>query len=171
MNRRRTGKVGVAVFAQHFGGDDQVTRRKPSHDIRAILIQGDSVRMTWGMDEKVAEPPRPLRRDGAVPIRSAQEPAPPSEDLLRIRLGEELDYVRRLLDVTAGQLTRDPILIRRHALELQSLDKIAQILIHVGDVIRSRDPNAAVENIEMSDLKARLKRRGSLSLGKGAAAP
>ena len=82
--------------------------------------------------------------------------------MLFIRLAEELDYVRRLLDVTSGQLSRDPILIRRHALELQSLDMIARILIQVADVVRSSDPNCAVENIGMSDLKARLKRRGAL---------
>jgi len=137
-----------------------VTRRKPSLDMRAILVQGDSVRMTWGMDEHVAEPAKPLRRDGNSSFRPAL--VPPSEDVLRIRLGEELDYVRRLLDVTADQLSRDPILIRRHALALQSFDKISQILIHIADIIRSSDPNGAVETIRMGDLKARLRRSGAL---------
>jgi len=128
--------------------------------MRAILIQGDSVRMTWGLDEKAVHPSKPLRRDGTTPARPT--PTPPNDDVLRHRLGEELDYARRLLNVTANQLSRDPILIRRHSLELQSLDKIAQILIHMGDVVRSSDPNAAVEAIGMGDLKARLTRRGAL---------
>lgn len=128
--------------------------------MRAILVQGDSVRMTWGVDEEVAEPSKPLRRDGTGPFRPALVPL--SEDVLRIRLGEELDYVRRLLDVTAAQLSRDPILVRRHALALQSFDKIAQILIHIADIIRSSDPNGAVETIRMDDLKARLTRSRAL---------
>lgn len=128
--------------------------------MRAILVQGDSVRMTWGLDERVAEPPRPLRRDGAPTVPLA--PVPPSEDLLRTRLGEELDYVRRLLDVTADQLSRDPILIRRHTLALQSFDRIAQILIHIANIVRSSDPGATVEGIGMGDLKARLTRKSAL---------
>jgi len=116
--------------------------------------------MTWGVDEQVAETAKPLRRDGTGPVRPAF--VPPSEDMLRIRLGEELDYVRRLLDVTANQLCRDPILIRRHALALQSIDKITQILMHIADIIRSSDPSGTVETIRMADLKARLTRRSAL---------
>ena len=134
-----------------------MTRSKHSLDMRAILIQGDSVRMTWGMDEQVREPPKPLRRASNGSPRSM--PAAPSEDQLRIRLGEELDYVRRLLDSTGGLLAADPILIRRHAVALQSLDRVAQILDHLGNVIRSSDPHSAVESIRMSDLKARLTRK------------
>jgi hypothetical protein len=39
---------------------------------------------------------------------------------------------------------------------------MGQILGHVGRVIRSSDPNSAVEDIGMSDLKARLTRSPSL---------
>jgi len=137
-----------------------VTRRKTSLDMRAILVQGDSVRMTWGVDEHVAERAKPLLRDGSGSARAA--PVPPSEDVLRIRLSEELDYVRRLLDVTASQISRDPILVRRHAVALQSFEKISRILIHIADIIRSSDPNGAVEAISMADLKARLTRSGAL---------
>ena len=125
--------------------------------MRAILIQGDSVRMTWGAEEESHETPKPLRRDGAPASRP--EPVPPSEDQLSIRLGEELDYVRRLLDATGDLLAADPIFIRRHAVTLQSLDRVAQILGHLGEIIRSSDPHSAVESIGMSDLKARLTRK------------
>ena len=82
--------------------------------------------------------------------------------MLRIRLGEELDYVRRMLETLGDQLSSDPILIRRHALALQSLDIVGQILSHVGNVVRSSDPHSAVEAISMGDLRARLARRLSL---------
>lgn len=135
------------------------SNRKPPLDIRAILVQGDSVRMTWGMDEPSPDDERkPLRRDAPVRAR----PAAPTDDALSLRLGEELDYVRRALETLGGQLAADPILIRRHAVSLQSLDLVGQILGHVRNVIRSSDPVAAVADIGMSDLKARLMRKSAL---------
>lgn len=126
---------------------------------RDMLIQGNSVRQIWGFDEPLdGEERKPLRRDG--PARAA--PAPQSEDALNIRLGEELDYVRRMLDVLGEQVSADPILIRRHAVALQSLDIVSQILVHVGNVVRSSDPHLAVEDIGMADLRARLMRRPAL---------
>ena len=126
---------------------------------RDVLIQGNSVRQIWGIDDPVSDEARkPLRRDGPAPAA----PAPQSEDALNIRLGEELDYVRRMLEALGDQLSGDPILIRRHAVALQSLDIVEQILGHVGNVVRSSDPQAAVEDIGMGDLRARLMRRPSL---------
>jgi hypothetical protein len=126
---------------------------------RDMLIQGNSVRQIWGFDDPVEDEERkPLRRDG--PTRAA--PAPQSEEALNIRLGEELDYVRRMLEALGDQLSGDPILIRRHAIALQSLDIVGQILVHVGTIVRSSDPHAAVEDIGMGDLRARLMRRPAL---------
>ena len=125
--------------------------------MRAILVQGDSVRMTWGFDEQKDEERKPLRRD-----RPTRAIVAATEDPLRVRLGEELDYVRRLLNTLGNELAGDPILIRRHAVALQSLDIVGQILGHIGTVIRSSEPRSAVEEIGMADLKARLKRSGAL---------
>jgi hypothetical protein len=138
-----------------------LSSRKPSLDMRAILIQGDSVRMTWGADDKARDERKPLRRDALVDATPAA-PARASDELLRLRLGEELDYVRRMLVALGDQLSGDPILIRRHAVALQSLDIVEQILGHVGNVIRSNEPHSAIESIGMGDLKARLTRSGSL---------
>ena len=126
---------------------------------REILIQGDSVRQVWAAEEPAKEEARrPIRRE-AAPLRGV--PGHTSKQL-HLRLGEELDYVRRLLEVMGDQLSGDPILIRRHAVALQSLDLVGQILSHVGNIIRSGDPQSAVEEIGMSDLRARLTRRPSL---------
>jgi hypothetical protein len=133
--------------------------QKYAFEMRDVLIQGDSVRQTWGLEEPAGEQERkPLRRD--PPERAIT--SPPSEDVLQVRLSEELDYVRRLLDIMGDQLSGDPILLHRHSVALQSIDRMGQILGHVGRVIRSSDPNSAVEDIGMSDLKARLTRRRSL---------
>lgn len=135
-----------------------LTSRKHPLDMRSILIQGDSVRMTWGIEEETRRERKPLRRD--PPTRT--EPSGLTEDILRVRLGEELDYVRRMLDQMGDRLSADPILIRRHAMALQSLDIVGQVLGHVGNVIRSSDPYATIERIGMVDLKARLSRRKAL---------
>jgi len=133
--------------------------QKHAFQRREVLIQGDSVRQIWGVDEPTNQQERkPLRRD--PPPRPL--PPSPSNDVLYLRIGEELDYVRRMLDVMGDQLCGDAILIRRHAVALQSLDIVGQILRHVGNVIRSSDPHSAVDDIGMVDLKARLTRRQAL---------
>lgn len=133
--------------------------QKQPFERREILIQGDSVRQIWAVDAPPeGEERRPIRRDApalrAVPDRTQNQ--------LDLRLGEELDYVRRMLDALGDQLAGDPILIRRHAVALQSLDIVGQILNHVGNVIRSSDPKFTVEDIGMSDLRARLTRKSAL---------
>jgi hypothetical protein len=133
--------------------------QKHAFQTREVLIQGDSVRQIWGVDEPTSQQERkPLRKD--PPARPL--PPSPSTDVLYLRIGEELDYVRRMLDVMGDQLCGDPILLRRHAVALQSLDIVGQILRQVGNVIRSSDPHSAVNDIGMVDLKARLTRGQAL---------
>ena len=123
------------------------------------MIQGDSVRHAWAQEEDTGPVERlPLRRPSPPPT-----PAPgQTADLLRLRLGEELDYARRLIEVTGDTLSGDPIAVSRHLVALQSLDIVGQMLTHIAAIIRSDDPTAAVEAIGMGDLKARLTRSGSL---------
>ena len=128
---------------------------------RDILIQGDSVRQIWGIEEPVPEEDRrPLRRD--APLREVSPPTDQTEDQLRLRLSQELQYARRMLDITGDQICADRIVVTRHAAALQSLDTVGQMLRHIADVIRSNDPYSAIDEIGMSDLKARLKRSGAL---------
>ena len=148
------------MLAPHRGPKLSLTNRNPPLDMRAILIQGDSVRMTWGVDAPSSHERRPLRRGGQPHATPA--PTPPTDDPLSLRLGEELDYVRRMLDALGEQLSCDPILVRRHALALQSLDKVGQILGHVRNVIRSSDPVSAVAEIGMTDLRGRLERKNAV---------
>ena len=128
---------------------------------RDILIQGDSVRQIWGMEEPAPEEDRrPLRRD--APLRAVPRPTDDTEDQLRLRLSEELEYARRMLDITGDQICADRIVVTRHAAALQSLDRVCQMLGHIATVVRSSDPYSAIREIGMSDLKARLTRRGAL---------
>ena len=63
---------------------------------------------------------------------------------------------------TGDQLCADRIVVTRHAVALQSLDIVGQMLGHIASVIRSSDPNSRGRRIGMSDLKARLTRNGAL---------
>jgi hypothetical protein len=133
-------------------------------DLQAAMIQGDSVRMTWGVDDPDDIERKPLRRgmpDRIVELRPTKADTPPAS-LLQLRLGEELDFARRMLDATGEEITADPIALSGHAVALQALDKVSQMLAHIANVIRSDDPAAAVGNIRMGELKARLQRSGSL---------
>jgi hypothetical protein len=126
---------------------------------RDVLIQGDSVRAIWGVDEPALEEKRkPLRRD-PPPIPAALIA---TDNVLHLRIAEELEYARRLLDLMGDELSGDPAIVSRHGRALQSFDIVGQMLGHLTNVIRSSDPEGAVERIGMSELKARLMRRSAL---------
>lgn len=95
-----------------------------------------------------------FRRD-APPLPPALVP---TDDPLLLRVGEELDYARRMLDIMGDELSSDGLIVSRHLTSLQSVDVVGQVLGHIADVIRSSDPEGAVDRIGMADLKARLTR-------------
>jgi hypothetical protein len=103
------------------------------------------------------EPPKrkPLRRD-PPPLPPAMIP---TDDALRRRLAEELEYARRMLDTMGDALASDGAVVVRHGTSLQSVDIVGQMMGHIANVIRSSDPEGAVELIGMAELKARLQRR------------
>jgi len=96
-------------------------------------------------------------------IRRDPPPMPaalvPTDDRLRQRLAEELEYARRMLDIMGDALASDGAVVVRHGTSLQSVDIVGQMLGHIANVIRSSDPEGAVELIGMAELKARLQRR------------
>ena len=107
------------------------------------------------------EPRRPLRRD--PPARSAvDDPLAATDDELRLRLAEELEYARRILDSMGEELATDATVVMRHTAALQSVDIVGQMLGHVANVVRCAHPEDAVERIGMAELKSRLKRRSIL---------
>jgi hypothetical protein len=96
-------------------------------------------------------------------IRRDPPPTPPAmiptDDPLRLRLAEEIEYARRMLEAMGDTLSGDSIVVARHMTSLQAVDVIGQLLGHVANVVRSSDPPGAVDRIGMSDLKGRLTRR------------
>jgi hypothetical protein len=104
------------------------------------------------------EPRKSIRRD-PPPLPKALVP---TDDPLKLRLAEELEYARRMLDAMGDALAADPVVVGRHMTSLQTVDIAGQILGHIASVIRSSDRAAAVEQIGMCDLKGRLKRLGGV---------
>ena len=104
------------------------------------------------------EPKRSIRRD-PPPLPKAQVP---TDDVLKLRLAEELEYARRMIETMGDTLSVDPQLVMRHMVALQSIDIAGQILGHIATVIRSSDPEGAVDLIGMCDLRGRLKRAGGI---------
>jgi hypothetical protein len=96
-------------------------------------------------------------------IRRDPPPTPaaliPTDDVVRLRLAEELEYARRMLNLMGDELSSDGAVIARHGMALQSVDIVGQMMGHIANVIRSSDPQGAIELIGMGELKARLKRR------------
>lgn len=101
-------------------------------------------------------PPRPSIRRDPPPVDPARVP---TDDQLKLRVAEELEYARRLIEALGDTLCCDPLLVTRHAVPLQSIDVLGQMLGHLAAVTRSAMPERAVDRIGMSDLRARLTRR------------
>lgn len=102
---------------------------------------------------------RSIRRDDAPPLDPALVPC---DDELRLRLADELEYARRMLDAMGDELSADLGVVMRHGVSLQTVDIVGQMLGHIATVTRSSAPERAVERIGMCELKARLTRRGGM---------
>ena len=59
------------------------------------------------------------------------------------------------------ELSCDTGVLMRHMVAMQSIDIVGQMLGHIASVVRSSDPDGAVDRIGMCELKARLT-RGSI---------
>jgi hypothetical protein len=129
----------------------------PAHLRRAQQLV-DSVQAEFRA--KQASPAKvSIRRKDASPLDPALVP---TDDQLRLRLAEELEYARRMLDAMGDELAADMGVVMRHAVALQSVDIVGQMLGHIAAVTRSSAPDRAVDRIGMCELKSRLTRRSDL---------
>ena len=135
---------------QHYFG-------APAH-LRRAQAKCDSVQADFRA-EQADERKRSIRRDDAPPLDPALVP---TDDELRVRLAEELDYARRMLDAMGDELSADMGVVMRHGVSLQTIDIVGQMLGHIAAVTRSSAPERAVERIGMCELKSRLTRRGTV---------
>ena len=133
---------------QHYFG-------APAHLRRAQAIC-DSIQAEFRAENEGER--RSIRRD-APPLDPALVP---TDDELRIRLAEELEFARRMLDAMGDELSADMAVVMRHSVALQTVDIVGQMLGHIAAVTRSSAPDRAVERIGMCELKGRLTRKPPL---------
>src|SRR4051812_16182978 len=69
--------------------------------------------------------PRPSIRRNAPPLPPA---AIPTDDQLRLRLAQELEYAQRMLAAMGDELSSDGLIVSRHLAELQTIDIVGQML-------------------------------------------
>jgi hypothetical protein len=141
---------GNVVSGQHYFG-------APAH-LRRAQAAVDAVQAEFRAEQQAPEK-RSLRRENAPPIDPALVP---TDDALRVRLAEELEYARRMLDTMGDDLSADMGVVMRHAVALQTIDIVGQMLGHIAAVTRSSAPERAVDRIGMCELKGRLTRRGTV---------
>ena len=87
------------------------------------------------------------------------ERSPPSSDPLDHRIAEELDCIQRHLEQLGGVLAGNPLLVHRHATQLQSIDLVNQVLGHISRIIASENKALAVDQVTLQDLRGRLVRK------------
>jgi hypothetical protein len=131
---------------------------------RALLATYSAPAHQQAVDAAQAE----IRADLEAGRRSLFKPPPPSpgrsDFVLDQRVAEELELVVRQLERLGEVLVSDPILLHRHAQQLQSVDLMQQVLGHLGQVVAARDKTMAVDRITLVALKARLKRKALRSI-------
>ena len=136
------------MSGQHYFG-------APAHLRRAQSIC-DSTQAEFRAEQDSEK--RSIRRE-APPLDPALVP---TDDELRLRLAEELEFARRMLDAMGDELSSDMAVVMRHSVALQTVDIVGQMLGHIAAVTRSSAPERAVERIGMCELKGRLTRKPAL---------
>ena len=71
-------------------------------------------------------------------------------------LAEELDHACRMLEAMGDELALDHQVVTEHAIALQAVDIVSQMIGHIANVVRAEDRPAAVERIGMCELKTKL---------------
>lgn len=111
------------------------------------------------VDEIVAQA-RAEAEPGRPSIFKEPPPRPgPSPDILDHRVAEEVRTIQRHLDLLGDVLAREPLLLHKYAVQLQSIDLMNQLLGHIADIVASEDKALAVECVSLHDLRKRLQRK------------
>jgi hypothetical protein len=153
LSRGETEIDGVVAWAAGI--------RRGVHFCQPVAVE------VWRAGKPVA-PPSQGRVDliqASVRAGRSPPPGPPpgAEERwvgqLDARMGEELAFVQRLIEALGDELVADPAILHRHSQALQNIDLASQIIGHLSRVMSAPERAAAVREIGMEDLRARLTRR------------
>jgi hypothetical protein len=136
------------------GGFQMLNNAGASRETRAVLPEHQ---------RRVDEIQAQVRGEGEQVRPTIFKPAPPKPDPstnpLDHHIAEEIECIRRHLDLLGGALVGDPVLLHRHGPQLQSIDRINQLLGHLARIIAAEQKDMAVDQVTLQDLRARLLRR------------
>ena len=95
------------------------------------------------------------------PLRRVEPPVEdtalaPTEDELKRRISEELDFAWRQLELTVALVSRDALTVARHGAALRTVDAVGQTLGQLAVILRSSRPEQAVDLVPSTDLRGRL---------------
>ena len=126
--------------------------------------RGDSPNANGPAQQRLIDSVKSEVAAGAAPARaSIFKPAParpaPSSNPIEHRMAEEIECIRRHLDLLGSTLANDLVLVRRYTTQLQSIDLVNQLLGHLANVIAADNKALAIDQVGHQELRARLKRR------------
>lgn len=78
------------------------------------------------------------------------------------RIAAELARVKQALDAVSDTLTDDNDVLTRHQRVLQDFDIAAMVIDELAEVLAADNPEAALANVKMHDLRSRLSGRPTL---------
>lgn len=97
---------------------------------------------------------------GKSPVRRTAPSLPtPSSKLIDIRLSEEIDLVRRYIEMATNTFSQDDLLRHRHPRLSEDLRVAADLLREVSAVVMAADKESAAEQVVSKEIKARLTRK------------
>jgi hypothetical protein len=85
-----------------------------------------------------------------------------TDDPLRRRIAEELDFAWRQLNSLGNAIARDGLMAARHGSAVPTLDGVGKVLGQLAAVLRSSSPDLAIERMLGAELRDRLQRNGSV---------
>lgn len=90
-------------------------------------------------------------------IAQSAIPAPLVDaDRLNRAIASRLVLLADETEALGAELSVDPAVVNEHMTALQSIDAIAQSLGQIASILRSSEPAAAIENVNLEDLKNQL---------------
>ena len=83
---------------------------------------------------------------------------PPRADTLVLyrAAAETLTKMALQVEELGADLCADPVIINNHISSLQTIDRLAQHLDQIADVISSEDPIAAIDRVKLTELQDHL---------------
>lgn len=91
-----------------------------------------------------------------APVQS--NPAPPAPPRLQQAIAEVLARLAEEAEGFGVVLCGDPAITTRYLEQLQEIDRHAQCLRELADIMRAARPEVAVESVRLGDLRGELER-------------